>query len=628
MIPRAALTLLLALGGPLAAQDATGRWSLQVRGPAEVDRGDLRIEAAGGRLLLESQDTLWQVLEGFHQREGQVAFSTPGGRRFTGTLRGDEMTGTVADPGGISFPWRAGRIQPGTVRWPVRPRVMVRQLLVGTAAAASAYPTGWREALPPTAVLLAEHAALASGAGMPTVGLDQIARRAGGIALGLDSTGLALSASVLEAIAAGPAADADFRALFVANDGGWRLDLHTVAWHAARDQVAADALVEQDLGRLLEILGLPVADPDPMALRRAVWTYWQRSAGDRADLEGLAAAPDAAIARAANGLRALMAGYILAEAWWLEAVEWLMTHRWVAVPEGHRSPVELVAALWERPDLTLPPIEIRHFGVAQAVPVIGATSLGARLLLGANGVADEYLAAPGGFEESLDAWRALEFIESTPLQLEFRGQPLPLVSPASVARSRLGGFLAAHDAIRIESGIAPVVAVGTVIHEWQHLLLEGSRLIGVPSPGLLEEHWGLRLLEGDPWLAEGAAEWLTEVVLAPGGVSVVALRLLEAEKRLAIAARTPDDTHTLGYLLVRAAAARIDDPHLMRRLLVASLHDPRAIAAVAGFGGGVGPPLARPPTLLMIPEVSFTMDGGVADGASRRLILPDSPSEP
>lgn len=628
MILRAAGALLLALGGPLAAQDAAGRWSLQVRGPVEVDRGDLRLGGDGGRLLLESEDTLWRSVEGLTVRGDRIAFRVAGGRAYSGRLTGDEMAGTVSDPDGIAFPWRAFRIQPGTERWPVRPRVAVRQLLVGTAGGSSAYPAAWREAVPPASALVAEHAALAAAAGLPPADPDGIAARAADVALGFDSHGLTMAESVLRLIAAGPSADATFRSLFIAADGSWRVDLHTVAWQAARDQVAAEALTAAPLRRLLELLGMPAEAAGDAELRRLVWTYWQRAAADRSGLDRLAALPEAELARAALGLGALLAGYDLAEAWWQEAVTWLMTQRWIDSGGDALSPVELVAALWERDDLALPPLEVRHFGTPQAVPVIGAGPLGARLVGAANAVADEYLAAPGGFEVALEGWRSLEFIEATPLRLVLGGESIALASPASVARGRLGGFLASRDAIRIESAIVPVLAVGTVIHEWQHLLLEGSRLTGAPAPGLREEPWGLRLLEGDPWLAEGAAEWLTEAVLAPGGPVVMPIRLMEAEKRIAIGARAPDDTHTLGYLLVRAAANRLEDPRLMRRLLVASLHDPRALAAVAGFEGAATAPLVRPSTLVMIPEVRFTMDGGVADGASRRLILPDSPSDP
>jgi hypothetical protein len=482
--------------------------------------------------------------------------------------------------------------------------------------------------VPEPALLSGEHAALAAVVGMPLATLAGVADRADAVALGFDPDGRQVVGAVIQQIGESPAADAAFREIFRGSTGEWRLDLHDVAWQAAAGQVAPVTLERAALARLLSLLGMPVQGSGEAALRRTVWNYWQRAAADRAGLHRLSAASDREIARAATGLAALLSGYDFAEGWWVEAVGWLMTHRWIDTGAAWRSPVDLVEAFWERDDLALPPLEVRRFGDVQAVPVIGATALGDRLLRGANGVGDEYLARPGAFASALDGWRALEFVETTPLQLVFGGETITLVSPASVARSRLGGFLAAHDAIRIESGIMPLFAVGTVIHEWQHLLLEATRLTGPGAPGLRDEPWGLRLLEGDPWLAEGAAEWMTERLLMSAGPAVAALQMMEAEKRLAIGARVPDDPHVLGYLLVRVAAERLDDPNVMRRLLVASLHDPRAIAAVAGFAGSVTAPLSRPPTLLLIPEVSYTMDGGVADGAGRRLILPDSPSEP
>jgi hypothetical protein len=593
-----------------------------------MDRGDLRIGAGFGRLLLESHDQEWVILEGLANRGGAITFSTPGGRQFTGRISGDEIIGTVADPDGLAFPWRAVRIQQGTDRWPVRPRIVVRQLLLGTSASSSEFPTEWRKAVSPRSALLVEQAAMAAAVGLSPADPTTIAARAGSIALGFDTEGRRAAAAMLTRIADSPVAGSEFRSLFLGPGGEWRLDLHAVARQAAAEQVAPATLAAAPLVRLLALLGTPVEGNDSAGLSQVLWHYWQLSSRDRSALVRLSGAADPEIARAATGLAALLGGYDLAEQWWLEAVNWLMTNRWIEADSEWLSPVDLVARFWEADSLTLPPLVARHFGSPQAVPVIGGAGLGSRLLRGANAIGAEFIAQPGAFGVALDAWRGLEFVESTPLRLVLGGRTIVLASPASVARSRLGGFLASADAIEIESGIMPVLAVGTVIHEWQHLLLEGARLNGSGAPGLLDEGWGLRLLEGDPWLAEGAAEWMTERVLAPGGPSVVLIGLMEAEKRLSIASRVTDDTHTLGYLLVRAAANRLDDPAALRRLLVASLHDPRAIASVAGFSGPVTEPLERPATLLMIPEVSYTLDGDVADGADRRLVLPDPKSEP
>jgi hypothetical protein len=167
------------------------------------------------------------------------------------------------------------------------------------------------------------------------------------------------------------------------------------------------------------------------------------------------------------------------------------------------------------------------------------------------------------------------------------------------------------------------VAVGTVVHEWQHLLIEGARLTGPGTPGLREEEWGLWLVDGDPWLAEGAAEWMTDEILSPAATGTDFYSAVEAGKRMSIAERSPDNTHVLGYLLVRAAAERTASAEVLRELLVEHLHNPPILAKAIGLAGGDQVQFERPNTLTLIPEVKFFIDSGVADGATRRLIMPE-----
>jgi hypothetical protein len=202
-----------------------------------------------------------------------------------------------------------------------------------------------------------------------------------------------------------------------------------------------------------------------------------------------------------------------------------------------------------------------------------------------------------------------------------------VASAARVAQSRLGGFLASRDAIRIEPSIMPVFAVGTVVHEWQHLLFEASRLAAEPPLAFSVSPGSVTLIEADPWLGEGAAEWATETVLAPTRAMTPLFALVEMEKRFGIGAGVPEDTHVLGYLLVRAAVNRTAGRAELRRLLVRHLHDPAAFAAALGLDGQGTHAIPRPATLMVIPEVTFTFDGGVADNAIRRLVVPESSPE-
>lgn len=618
-----ALAASLLLPATLRAQQ---RWALEIRGPATVERGELRQDQGRWRLLLESSDTAWAPVADLRIADGRVSFTAPQDRRsFDGTARPFEMDGAVRQNGGIVAQWRAEMIQPGTVRWPVRPRVAVRQLLIGHDPAVTIIPAAWAAALPDTALVRRELDALATATSLPAptaASLD----RAQFFALGLDPDGRRVSALLLARIAASPAADTDFRRLFGAN-GTLRasLDLHDFAMNRA---LALSANVAPLLARALpRFVGLQPFDPsDAGMLRVAAWSAWQRARHDstaRAAIDSL----DVADHAAALALRTLVQGYEDGMQWWLEAVQWLLTHRWIETPTGWRAPVDLVAAFWGRADLRLPRIEAVSYGAVQAVPVIGAGPLGARLVVPRNAAAAEFLAGTG-YVDALDVWRGLEPIG--PLTFDLGARSWPVAAPSEIARARLGGFLAGRDAIRIEPGILPLIAVGTIVHEWQHLLFEGARLEG-RAPGLVETPAQLQLLDGSPWLAEGGAEWATERTLSAAKDVLPLLLFMEAQKRASIARGNRDDPHALGYLLVRAAADRTAEATLRDRL-VRLLHDPAAFARESRLDGGaagVAPLRLSPPaTRAVIPEITFTWDDGVAEHLVRRLRVPTTPPEP
>ncbi len=628
MSTRLLLVLWLAIGGPLAAQSAAGRWSLQVRGPVGVDRGDLRIAGDSATLLLESRDSSWLVMP-VRTGAGRITFTPPGGPRFVGTIGLGVMSGTIEDRDSIPGSWEARQIQPGIEEWPVRPRITVRQLVIGRDDSMAVISDAWRSRTLPQPALLAEHAALATEAGFPPADLEGIAARAQRIVLGFDADGRAAARRLLEKVAASPAADREFQGIFRAPDGRWRLDIHDVAWQLAAQQVGPAPLARDSVAAMLATLGA-LADPaaDSVAVVRATWLLWERHRTEPGLLRALLAPDVPPTHPGQRALRALIVSYDAAEGWWLQATGWLLEHRWIATDSGMVSPRDLVARFWERDALPVPALQPRYFGVVQAVPVIGAAVLGRRLLRPDNAIAAEFLDSLMGRRESMAAWRRLDFPEPVPLRITVGPQTMSLGSPAAIARSRLGGFLAADDAIRIEPGIMPVFAVGTVVHEWQHLLFEAARLSGPGTPGVRDAEWGLRLVEADPWLGEGAAEWATEQVLAPASQMTPLFALIEAEKRLAIGRGLPDDTHVLGYLLVRAAMNRVGSRDELRRLLVARLHDPVGLAATIGLAGPATVRIPRPQTLVVIPEVTFTIDGGVADGTVRRLIVPALPVEP
>lgn len=621
--------LLLLIGPPLAAplaaqQGAVERWSLQIRGESLVDRGELRFDAEGARLLLESRDSAWQPLDSLIRSGDQIQFVIGGSRRFTGTAQQGAMRGTLSDGGRDVAAWEAQWIQTGAERWPVRPRVRVRQLIIGRSDTLARFPGPLVQRLRSHEQQMAEYVALSEAAGMAPREAATFASRSQHTMLGLDDAGRAAAQRMLVAIAATPAADRQFRNLFTGKHGAWRLDLHDAAWEFALE-ARSDKPIDLDaLIGVLARLGVPA---DSATVRAAVWRLWgsNRGATERAALR---AAGVATGLPAAADLQVLLASYDSAAEWWSVAVRWLMEARWIAAPSGWQSPVSLMRAFWQDSTLTLPALELHHFGSVQAAPVVPAGPLVSLLLVGENAIAREWLAAPRRRHELLAAWRELDLIDVPPLSVATAGRALPVASAAQQTRSRIGGFLSETAAIRIEPAILPIFAIGTVVHEWQHLLFEAERSVPSSPRAWRESPWGVVLIEADPWLGEGAAEWATEMTFAPVRGAVPLLSLAELEKRLTIAATSPDDPHVLGYLLVRAAADHLGDPPRMRRLLAEHLDDPTALGAAVGLGGPPYRSVARPSTLMLIPEITFTYDAGLADAARRRVVIPAAAGEP
>jgi hypothetical protein len=618
-VSKLTLALLLLASGPVSAQSVTGRWSLQIRGPATIERGDLRLEPGRSRILLESADSVWQAADSVVISGNQISFRVPiGNRRFTGEVTRDRLEGSVIESDGRQLSWQAQRVQAGIESWPVRPKLMIRQLIVGDAATTASFPDVWRNALAGREVLLAEHTALAAAAGFPLVDQSVVVHRIHTIALGFDPIGRATATALLQRIEASSAVDAEFRQIFRGSKGQWRIDIHDRALEIAQAISASFQIGE--IAASLRTLGfLAPGDSSGISIQRAAWVAWNNSNNDPQFFW-----TQRALTSADDDLVALFKGYQQARPWWTQALRWLMIHEWIETSEGYRSPSQLVSDFWGVKDLSLPKLEPTTFGVVQAVPVIGADRLGSVLLRPMNASGAEWLARPGAARTIFAAWPQ---VETQDLPVMIGGTRVTMTTPSRIARTRLGGFFGAEDAIRIESGIIPLFAVGTVVHEWQHLLFEASRLEGPGTPGVISGSWGIRLLESDPWLSEGAAEWATDEVLAPARAMTPYFAFQEAEKRLAIGWYGSEDTHVLGYLLVRAAAERVADVARLRRLLVAKLHSSAEFAELIGLAGPSTRRMARPATLMAIPEISFTWDDNIADNVTRRLIIPDSPLE-
>jgi len=624
----AACALGVAIGGPHAALPAqampTGRWAVRVHGEMLEDRGDLRLEAGRGQLLLESRDSAWLPVDQVERQGTALRFRIAGGGLFVGTLAGDSVTGLWQGPAASPARFEARRIPPGSREWPVDPRVRFRELVVGSDATSSRFPDAWRARLLSRETLLAEHARLATAVSVPSASVIGIIQRAQALVLGERPLGRRLAAGMLDRIAAGPAADADFRRIF-GRPGAWRIDMHQVAWELAGARVGAGHVLPDRLAAALQAAAvLPTGAVDSAQVRRALWDMARRrfftpGGGNR---PGLSETDPRLL-----GVRAVVAAYIDARRWWLEAVTWLLDRAWVETTDGFRSPRALVAAFWDVDSLATPVVEPTSFGAMQAVPVVGLGAFGPQLVEPANAIAAEWLTTGDGLGEAFETWRRIETMGVPSLPVVVGSTSMMLRDPGEVVRSRLGGFVGATDRILIDPTILPIFAVGTVVHEWQHLLFSSARLTDPSTRAWRMHPWGVRLLEGDPWLVEGAAEWATEQVFAPAESGMPLFLFIEAEKRLALGAERPDDTHVLGYLLVRAVAHRVEDARQVRALLVRHLAEPLALAEAIGLGGPVSVGMVRPNTLMIIPELTFIPDAGASRDLTRRLLVPDFPEE-
>ncbi len=623
----AALVGLLLVPAALGAQADTSRWAVRLRAPAGVEHGELRLTPHGGRLLLESRDSAYLPLTHIQHTGTQLRFAVPGAAtRVAVELdpSGRSMRGWFTDRDGAIREWHAERIAPGIVQWPVRPRVRARQFAVGSGASVTMIPAAWLAALPAAALLDAEHAVLVRAALLPAVAANERAARSRAMVLGADASTRGAVQRVLGQIAASPSADTAFRRIFLGSSGVL-LDVHDRAGYDAsrmdRNFQWADAARGLVALRRLDAEWITVMP----RVQEAVLTLWPTwVAGDSVVARALAQvrASDRA---AAQALYVALQGYTSAIPWWRDAVQWLLTHRWMATPSGPRSPAQLMATFWGRDTVPLPVLVVQRLGGFEATPQVAASRLTARLFEPLNASAVEWLAA--GRADALAAWRAIAWEDT----LTVEGATFPsLLLPPNVVTGRpaVSALLAERDGVRIDPGIMPLLAVATVIHEWHHVLASAARLDG-RGDGLRLGGGVLRLRDEDPWLAEGFAEWATEETLRPARASLPLLSLVDHEKRMALFGGLSDDPHALGYRLLRAATPRL--PAASRRdAVVARLHDPSALARLAGFpAGGAKAPmlLRRPATAAVVPEITFTWDAGVADLVTRRLLLPPFPPE-
>ncbi len=619
--------LLLAAGAPpLAAQQAppTGRWELLLEGPVRSgQRGELRFEQSRVQLLLETHDTTFLTAGPLRLTGDSIRFEVPEvGFEFVGRRASDTtIAGEVRMAGEAILAWRSWRIHPSVERWPIRPRVTVAQLHLGRVGTMVEFPGAWVAAMRPLPTLDAEWRERVLAAGLPAP-VPGALPAAADMALGLDRPTRAAGQQLWQELARTHAGDTAFRRLFVSGTQ-LHFDIHDYALaHAAR---RFPDLTTAMLARALRLMGTPV-DPgaDSLVVLGAAWALWNRQGSEELDVMRALALARGIDPVGIAALQILLEGYDRASRWWLDAVRWLMRTPWLDAPGGAASPAQLVARFWGRDTLPLPPLVAARFGGFEAYAHPGVGPIAAQLVTAASVPGADWLSRHGP-GPALDAWRQI-LGQTDSLILMAGSTEVRLTSPAGWSRVHSAQLLRMTDMVRIDPGIAPLFAVTTIVHEWQHLLFaaERHRLLGVRMGPL-----GVRLYDEDPWLNEGAAEWATDAILRGAGLRGGLLRLVDAAKRRAAEQLADDSPHAIGYRLVRAAAQRIP-PARLREQLARGMHDPAQVARAIGLAGRsstAGLRLQRPLNASVVPEFTFMWETGFADDLRRTLRLPPFPSE-
>lgn len=420
--------------------------------------------------------------------------------------------------------------------------------------------------------------------------------------------------------------------------GEWVVDIHDaaltwarlrvpgIAWDAARRALALSHWLQRSEG---------LAGDE--AVRRALYGLAVLAADDSAAYEAVRVNMWRADTASAAAVQLLLTGYAMSQQWYVDALGFFLTEPWVPDGGEARSLADYVRAHWNRGQTAsavtqprVPEIRARFFGYPQAVPYYGVPSaLFARLVKIENQSAHTWLEVHG--EASLlRALRNLPSGDTSPVLLQAGPETIRLTTVPRRARESLNGFLEPQDAIVIDPGYSPLLALGALVHEWQHLIFRHRQLegfatsLGPPSGQLV-----ITLPGVDPYVAEGFAEWSTEQILAPLAARWPLLALGELEKRAGLAREGPDEQHTLGYALVRALAAALPDPAYATELLLrhaerpaAILHQPAVRRAWSKHRRAVDRVFEVPGRRILIPEVTFTIEDGFPEVVASRILLP------
>jgi hypothetical protein len=522
------------------------------------------------------------------------------------------------------------------------PRFTLRQIVLGRSPSQWRIPGPWLRAaidVPPESLAAQAYHAAAGRIGIePLEGRVLTAERSPHV-MGLFRRAELRAASIrtLEGIRAGLSSDsvrARFDGLF-RRRGQWIVDLHdaALAWARTRSpgmawESARAALVGAHW------LAADERDPEAEALPRALYGLAVLAGTDSAAFAAARASLWRADSSSAAAALLLLNGYTEGQRWYADALGFFLRERWV--PEsGGRSIQDYVLEEWALTDTTgfapsLPRIQTRWFGYPQAVPQYGVPEvLFQHLLHLENPAAAEWFQQ----HERGDLLRTLRWLpvgDTNLALLRTATETLRLSTVSRQSRESLNGFLEPEDAIVIDPGYSPLLALGAVVHEWQHLLFRRRQLERF-GESLAESDLvgGVRLPGVQPHLAEGFAEWSSERILHPITERWPLLALGELEKRADLTQHSSDDQHALGYALVRALATALHNPG---RTIETLLRHPEDLALIPKepalrrawirYRGAPDRQLRSQALPVLIPEVTFTIDDGFPDVVATRILVP------
>jgi hypothetical protein len=524
------------------------------------------------------------------------------------------------------------------------PRFTLREIITGRNDSISRIPGPWLGAATAASAeslaVVAYRAAAARSGIAPLEGTALVSQRSQHV-LGLYRRAELLSAArrTLEAIRNTIPFDttrARFDFLFRPR-GEWIVDLHDAALAWARERVPG--ITWATARTALSAVGwLPKSDTSDglEAIPRALYGLAVLAANDTAAFKRVRSALERADARSAEAISVLLGGYGAGQRWFADAVAFFLTQPWAPAGSGGYSLGDYVREDWHRIHPSLadsaalsPEIRPRLFGYPQAVPYYGVPpALFGKLVKTHNETARQWLTQQGA-AALLHVLRRLPVGDTSLTLLQAGSETVRLTTVPRQARESLNGFLEPHDAIAIDPGYSPLLALGALVHEWQHLLFRRLQLEAAAarlprSPPTILELPGIQ-----PHVAEGFAEWSAERILAPLVARWPLLGVGELEKRAAMARESADDQHSLGYALVVELARAVKDPGTTTGMLLRYANDPQLImneGAVrrAWIKHRRTPDyvFAAPAHRILIPEVTFTVEDGYPDIIETRILVP------